>query len=92
MRLHPLATLVGGASQANNSFSWKAVVAKKRAVFFVRQQNDPGLRVCPSCPPRRSAIRSQSYDFGIYSYNASGVNWLERSYKVEENIFAFKTH
>jgi hypothetical protein len=44
------------------------------------------------CPPL-STPRSQSYDFRIYDYNASVVvHRLERFFKVEENIFVFKTH
>jgi hypothetical protein len=41
----------------------------------------------------RAEPRSQSYDFGIYNYNASVVvGYLPRAFfKVEENIFVFKT-
>jgi hypothetical protein len=41
----------------------------------------------------RAEPRSQSYDFGIYNYNASVVvGYLPRAFfKVEENIFVLKT-
>jgi hypothetical protein len=36
---------------------------------------------------------SQSYDFKIYNGNASVVvDYVERFFNVEENIFALKTH
>jgi hypothetical protein len=42
----------------------------------------------------RTGLRSQSYNFGIYNYNASVViGYIHRAlFETKENIFVSKTH